>query len=398
MDRYLMKQSVATLIDTRKPLIDGVPLISFIVPVFNTKDYVIETLDSIAALGMSNIELIIVDDGSTDDSSAVICRWISSKAVPVLFLRQDNRGLSEARMTGLAYAEGEYIGFSDSDDRIDVSTYLQLARMAKRCDCDLALCRSVVFDSVTQDSHDFYDSLLWDQILQGQRHSITNALQDPRLFRLEPNANPRLLKRSFLVDSKIIFPSGLHFEDLPVHVEGLALARKVLLLDRTGYFYRVNRAGKITDQKSEKRFDILISANIAFETASRLRVGVAGQGYALALASRMIYWCGENTLNKDRERFYSEACRLLTEKVDPAVIRFCISHCTDERESVLVSVLATGSVKFLEAYASGARVSIFACLRLVTSMLYGTNTRAVARRMIYQKIKSTAKRFGLRAH
>jgi glycosyltransferase involved in cell wall biosynthesis len=382
-----MREGVKKAIDGRQIPRGEAPLVSFIVPVFNTRDFVIETLDSIAALGMSNIELIIVDDGSTDDSSTIISRWVSSRAVQVLLLKQENRGLSEARMTGMAYAEGEYIAFCDSDDWINVSTYMHLAYLAKSYGCDLALCRSAVFDSLTQDAYDFYDSWLWDQILKDRRSIITNIKRDPRLFRLEPNANPRLLKRSFAIDSKITFPSGLQFEDLPVHVEELVLAGKVLLLNRTGYFYRVNRAGKITDQRSEGRFDILKAANIAFEAARRHRLSIAGQGYILASASRMIYWCGKNTLNKDRSRFYSEACNMIIEKVDPATIKYCIDHCTVERESVLVAALATKSVKFLEAYAAGSRIPLFGYLRLIMNKANGKVLRAVTKRIIFQKVK-----------
>ena len=185
-------------------------LISFIIPVFNTEAYLSETLNSIAAYGGFDIEIIIVDDGSTDGSTQAISAWIDTHDVPVQVIRQENAGLSAARMAGLVLATGTFVGFCDSDDRLDVAVYVKMARLALERGCDMAMCRSVVFDNASEDSHDFYDSSVWDNILTVNRCQILNGLSEPMLFRLEPNANTRLLRRSFMLQHKLTFPVGLH--------------------------------------------------------------------------------------------------------------------------------------------------------------------------------------------
>lgn len=357
-------------------------LISFIVPVYNTEGVLEETLDSIARVASEKIELIIVDDGSTDGSASKISDWIDEHSLPVLHVYQNNLGPSGARMTGLRHARGEYVGFCDSDDRLDVSTYLEMAEIGSREDCDIALCRSVVFDSASEEVHDFYDAWLWEKILHGRHSVIVNALREPTIFRLEPNTNTRLIRREFISEKNIAFPLGLHLgEDFPTHVDSLAAATKILLLDRTGYFYRVNRAGKLTYQKSEARFDMLQSAALAFDAMKQRHVDIQGAANVVAMATRMIYWCGMNTLNKDRRSFFSKACKLFVEEVTDGVAAHCINSCLDDRESVQLAALKTGSVPFLVAYSSRRLVSPRHVIPMLVSKCCGRRIRRIAKRV-----------------
>ncbi len=374
-------------LDTRTNQKRAPSRISFIIPVYNTRDYVVNTLDSIVADGMTDIELIVVDDGSTDDSLTVITGWINQHKTPALLLRQRNGGPSAARMLGLIHAQGKYVGFCDSDDKIEISTYRLLAALAEEQNCELALCRSVVFNDLTGQTSDFYDAHVWDQILAGSQLLVTNARREPRLFRLEPNANTRLLRRDFISSAGIEHPLDLFFgEDLPPHVNAIAQANKILVLDRTGYFYRVNRIGKITEQKSTKRFDILTVASQALDAATRNQLAKAASANVLALTCKMIYWCGTHTLNKDRRSFFSQATRLVKGKVSPEVIDECIANWTDEREAILLAAFATNATDFLIAYSSGNTRPLWPLLKLLFNMRYGKVPRRVACRVVFHSI------------
>jgi glycosyltransferase involved in cell wall biosynthesis len=358
-----------------------IPEISFIVPVYNTRDYLVETLNSIAADNLDGIELIIVNDGSTDDSLRVVQEWVQRTAHAALVLNQPNNGLSAARMTGIKHANGQFIGFCDSDDRIEVSTHRRLVKFALERDCDVALCRSVVLDDLTHDISDFYDGHIWNSILAGRSSVVTTLAREPRLMRLEPNANTRLLRRSFITDSGIQFPYRLHFEDLPPHVAALSTARRIALVDATGYYYRINRIGKITDQKSAKRFDIISVAEQAFSLAHAKQIGDKALANLLALVSRMIYWCGENTLNGDRRLFFQRAALLVRRSVPARVIAECIDFWTDEREALIISALAANSIAILCARARRDRVPIPALIALLGSSRYGRLPRRVVARI-----------------
>ncbi|MDX3904866.1 MAG: glycosyltransferase [Pigmentiphaga sp.] len=363
------------------------PLISWIVPVYNTENLLTQTLDSIASVADADIEVIIVDDGSTDSSAERIAEWTGRVQLPVVCIRQANAGLSAARMTGLRHARGKFIGFCDSDDLVEMPCYLRMAEMALRENCDVAICRSIVFDGVSQEYHDFYDAWLWDLALNGQGALVTSALREPRLYRLEPNANTRLLRRDFVLEKNLSFPLGLHFEDFPTHVEALAVAHKVLLVDSTGYFYRVNRPGKITDQKSEKRFDILKSVQLAFDAAKKHHVDTAGRAYVAIMAARMTYWCGKHTLNKDRARFFAAACAQFKANVDDAAARYAMAHGIDRREAILLSALRANAVRFLTAHSAGRRTVRVWVLKLLFSWRHGRKLRRTMVRAGLQKTR-----------
>ena len=97
-------------------------MISIIVPVYNTGKYLQECLDSLIAQSYSDIEIIVVDDGSTDDSY-LICKKYTQKDSRIRIFHKDNSGVSDARNFGIEHARGEYISFCDSDDRIAPKLY-----------------------------------------------------------------------------------------------------------------------------------------------------------------------------------------------------------------------------------------------------------------------------------
>jgi glycosyltransferase involved in cell wall biosynthesis len=361
--------------------------ISFIIPVFNTENYLLKTLDSLVCADIDQIEIIIVDDGSTDESDLLIKEWINKSNVPVIYIRQKNAGLSAARMIGVERARGKFIGFCDSDDWLNVSVYIEMAELASENKCEIAICRSSVFEDDTGYAFDFYDSHIWEMML-GCRHFLnTTLLRKPELLRLEPNANTRLIDKEFFIKNRLEFPYGLHFEDLPVHVKSLILAKRVMLLNRTGYYYRTNRPGKITDQKSEKRFNILTSARIAIEDSKIINLESGAKAYMLLLISRMIYWCGANTLNKDRIRFFKEGSIFIRSNFTKTEITDAMK-LGSKQEAILLNVFWCGMVDFLFRYSSGMNLKMFDLIRLITQPVLGRWPRRIAFEKITSKTKS----------
>lgn len=365
-------------------------LISFIVPVFNTRAYILEALNSIAAYGGDEIEIIVVDDGSTDDSIDIINTWANPCNISIKIVRQENAGLSQARMAGVKLATGSFIGFCDSDDKIDASVYLKMAKMALERNCDIAICRTTSFDDLTQKLHDFNDFRVLDGLLEGTRCKITNGINEPLLFMLEPSAPVRLVKRSFFFGNNFVFPSGLQFEDFPVHVRQMALANAVLLLNSTGYFYRLNRPGKITDQRSLKRFDILKSIEMAFNFTES--IGNEGLVYVAAMACRMTYWCGAHTLNKDRKAFFTQACALLKKIVPQTVWDSYCSANFDNKERLIMGAFASNAINLLVEKSAGRRARLPSLLVLLLNRRHGLLARHIALHILKQKFRSFVRR------
>lgn len=114
-------------------------MISVTVPVYNTAKYLKQCLDSLAAQTLNELEVIIVDDGSTDNSGT-ICDDYVKKYANFKVIHQKNGGLAAARQTGLENAQGEYLIVCDSDDWVEPDMYEKLYRKAKEIDADIVLC------------------------------------------------------------------------------------------------------------------------------------------------------------------------------------------------------------------------------------------------------------------
>ena len=111
--------------------------VSIIVPVYNVEKYLRQCLDSLINQTLQEIEIICVDDGSTDNSSNILSDY-AQKDSRIIVHRQENQGLANARNAGLKLANGEYIGFLDSDDFVDIDFFEKLYQAASSDNADIA--------------------------------------------------------------------------------------------------------------------------------------------------------------------------------------------------------------------------------------------------------------------
>ena len=117
------------------------PLVSIVIPVYNVQRYILKCLESITAQTYQNLEVLIVDDGSTDNSSTIINEYILGKS-NYIYIRQDNLGLGGARNTGIANSHGEFILFPDSDDWLHEDYVKKLVETAIETGADIVECNS----------------------------------------------------------------------------------------------------------------------------------------------------------------------------------------------------------------------------------------------------------------
>lgn len=114
------------------------PIVSLVIPAYNAEDYIARTIDNALAQTFSQLEIIIVDDGSTDSTSTII-DWYIEKYVNVMGIHKENGGTPAARNTGIEHAQGQYIGFMDNDDMIRPEMMAKLYGSAVKHDCDIAV-------------------------------------------------------------------------------------------------------------------------------------------------------------------------------------------------------------------------------------------------------------------
>lgn len=205
------------------------PLISIIVPVYNVQDYVGKCLDSICGQSYRNLEIIVIDDGSTDNSPA-ICDSFAGKDSRIKVLHCKNGGQSAARNRGLDIAEGEFIGFVDSDDWIEADMYECLYTTLFQHKADISICS--FFREEHQQSIPQYNSgkiHVWKSF-----DAIHEVIEDKRI-----NNFMWALLCTRNIFENIRFPEGRIFEDIAISPLLYIKAKKIVYIERPLYHYRI---------------------------------------------------------------------------------------------------------------------------------------------------------------
>ena len=218
-------------------------LISVIVPVYNVENYLHRCIRSILEQSYKELEVLLIDDGSTD-SSGIICDDWATKDNRIKVVHQTNQGLGPARNSGLNIAEGRYVAFVDSDDWIEQDMYETLYAKLKEYDCDVATCgRKVVTDERIVQYIYCHDS---ERLLE-KEEAVKNFLLQKDI---NMSACDKLIKAELFGD--IRFP-GQHLvsEDMIPIYEIIKRANRVILTGKPfyNYYYRLGSLSKSSFNK-----------------------------------------------------------------------------------------------------------------------------------------------------
>ena len=223
------------------------PLISVIVPVYNVEPYVARCLDSILAQTETDLEIIVVDDGSRDNSGA-ICDCYAARDPRIRVLHKETGGLSSARNAGLDAATGDYIGFVDSDDWIAPDMYARLLALLEKYDAQLACAGrwDVDADSGKQTLG----------LCPPKEECISGETLAGRIFlydNCDSSACDKLYRRELLEGLR--YPEGRVCEDMPVTYRIALRAQRAAMCEKPMYSY-FHRRGSITKTReiTEKTF------------------------------------------------------------------------------------------------------------------------------------------------
>ena len=220
--------------------------ISVIVPVYNCDKYLEQCLDSIINQTYKNLEIILVNDGSKDNSLD-ICKKYQKKDKRIILLDQKNQGQAIARNNALAIATGDYIGFVDSDDWIDLDTYEYLYHLIKKykSDCSYNRIRRGNYDLQL----DNYNELVYESdeiLLEYLKYGMKTG---------EYSLCTYLFDKKILQDVK--FPVGIINEDIPFIYEALANAKTMVKSDKYSYNYRMSENSTTRNAFSKKDLDLI---------------------------------------------------------------------------------------------------------------------------------------------
>lgn len=208
---------------------NAAPLVSFIIPVYNSEQFLAECLDSVCDQTVREIEIICVNDGSSDSSLKILNEYAQNDERIRVF-DQPNSGVSVARNRGIDEARGKYICFVDSDDKVELNLCEQTLSAAEKIDADL------VFYSLWGNSKKFQNL---------EKYYFVNASVEERVFgvsKMYGGPCEYLLNRRFLLDNKLRFPVGIRVgEDTYFSYRIWLFAKNFAILPGRLYWYRRNQ-------------------------------------------------------------------------------------------------------------------------------------------------------------
>ena len=233
------------------------PKISIIMPVFNAEKYLSKCLDTIVLQTYENLEIICINDGSTDCSEEILKEY-AQKDNRIIILNQENSGQSIARNKGMELATGEYISFIDSDDLISLSLYQKFVKALKSVNSDMDI---YMFNADILSAN---QSLSEIKIIHTFGIDAWKIKPDQLLCSVEDCSNPfdgnmavwnKIYKKSYLNSLNLKFKENLIFEDKLFHFETFLRTKKIYINKEALYHYRQHSTSTMHTMKNNV-FDI----------------------------------------------------------------------------------------------------------------------------------------------
>ena len=280
--------------------------ISVIIPVYNLEAYVERAVRSVLQQTHTNIEVVVVDDGSTDESWNVIQR-ISNSDNRVVPIRQENEGVTSARFNGIRHAKGQWIGFVDGDDEIETDMYELLLKNAKQYKADISHCG---YQMIFEDGrvHEFYGT--GDIRIQNTLKGVMDLLEGKVI---EPGLCNKLFKRSVVEEilEYHLIPENIKInEDLLMNYYLFSVATKSVFVDTCKYHYLVRKDSVTRTELNYARiYDPIKVKKIICEDVSPILQGCAEKSYL----STCVNVC--NSLALAKQEKYEKDLEWVREKI-----------------------------------------------------------------------------------
>ncbi len=223
-------------------------LVSIVIPVYNAEPYLEECLQSVQQQTYPFIEVILINDGSTDQSEELIKKFTARDARFKSF-RQENRGLGFTRNRGISLSAGKYVFFLDADDKIPPKAVETLVSAIEKYDADYAVGKVLRFSPER-----IFVPLRLIEFNLYDKNKITNVNQSPQLIQDSIACN-KLWKKEFLLKHQLAFTEGKLYEDLAFTLKAAVLAKKIAVVQDTVYYWRV-RGEKNKPSITQRQMDL----------------------------------------------------------------------------------------------------------------------------------------------
>lgn len=223
--------------------------ISIIVAAYNVEEYIEKCLKSITAQTYKQIEIIVVNDGSTDKTHEIIHNF-STTDKRIIIINKPNGGLSSARNAGLDKATGDYVGFVDGDDYIAAEMYETLLGEITENNCEIAMCAVLkVFNNYTEKDG---LSLINHSMVLSKKQAINALIEEKHIKHYAVN---KLYKATLF--KKIRYPEGKLYEDIFTTFKLFALTDKIVCSNKIGYYYSQRQGSILRSKFNIKKLDCI---------------------------------------------------------------------------------------------------------------------------------------------
>ena len=231
------------------------PKVSVIIPIYNVQNYLITCIESIVNQTLKEIEIICVNDGSTDDSLFILKEY-SKKDNRIMIINQRNRGLSEARNTGIKYSKGEFIYFLDSDDYLEKNALFELYNYAKKFNLDIIYFQTSSFRNNEVITNNEKNNNLTDSNFTIDINDIMEGKYLYVKLRLSEKYSPvvwlSFIRKQFYINTGLSFYPGILHEDVLFTLTGILNAKKAIYITRKYHHYRITNDSIMQSKKTVK--------------------------------------------------------------------------------------------------------------------------------------------------
>lgn len=220
-------------------------LISVIVPVYNVEKYLKQCIESIINQTYKNLEIILVDDGSTDNSGS-LCDDYAAKDTRIKVIHKENGGLSDARNAGLDICTGDFIGFVDSDDWLELNMYEVMLKNILVNNCDIVSCGHYVEYKNKNYKAYFKNKIIKKSDIVKDYYAENNVFYAPWM---------RLYKK--YIWKSLRFPKGKIYEDVFVFLDSFLEAEKIVSISDCLYHYRQRKSSTMGRKFDKRQLDLI---------------------------------------------------------------------------------------------------------------------------------------------
>jgi len=222
--------------------------VSIIVPVYNVEKYLEKCLTSLVNQTLDNIEIIVVNDGTKDNSQIIIDKFKAQYPSKIVSIIKENGGQGSARNYGLKVASGEYIGYVDGDDYVDTTMFEKLYNVAKEDDSDIVICGNYVVDE--------NNNVIQKEILKIENNRKATISENRKILFDKMAVWNKIYKADFLKSTQLEFRNKKWYEDFDFSVNVLLSSKSISIVEEPLYYYLIRQGSTMNNSNINRNLEI----------------------------------------------------------------------------------------------------------------------------------------------